>query len=153
MIKTRFMVLKMKDIIRTGAFILIGVVLLVALIWAVVPNRDGGGIAPSTGIGLAIGDFTPGTYTSYIILHNRPLTVSVTVDENSILDIGISELPQAVEVFYPLIRPTMVSLSQEIISTQSTHIYPELASKHTTGILLEAVNNALAQAKAPVAMY
>ena len=145
MVKTRFMVFRMKDIIRMGVFILVGVILLITLIWAVIPNRPRDTQSASN----IVGDFMPGTYTSYIILHNRPLTVSVTVDENHILDIGISEVPQAVEVFYPLIRPTMVNLSQEIIERQSTDIYAPLETMHTTAVLLEAINTALLQAKQP----
>jgi uncharacterized protein with FMN-binding domain len=132
----------MKDIIRTGIFVLIGIILLVALIWAIMPR---GG--PEAAIGADFGNFIPGTYTSYIILHNRPVGISVTVDEDRILDIVLSEMDEAVEVFYPLIRPTMVNLSAQVISTQSTEIQAPPETLHTTRILLDAINLAIYQAQ------
>jgi uncharacterized protein with FMN-binding domain len=135
----------MKDIIRTGIFILIGVILLVALIWAVMPNRGPEGTAEM----FEPGSFVPGTYTSYIILHNRPVSISVTVDDGAILDIAISDMAESLEVFYPLIRPTMAELSQKVIDTQSTNIETGIKTQYTSRILLDAINMALHQALVP----
>jgi len=96
-----------------------------------------------------MGAFVPGTYTSYIIIHNQPITVSVTVDEDEIIDITLSELAQSQEVFYPLIRPTMAQLSQQVLSNQSTNIEAPTEAAITSRILLDAINNALLQAKIP----
>ena len=144
MVKSRFVVLRMKDIIRTGIFILIGIALLVALIWAIMPNRT-----PEHGVSATFGSFVPGTYSSYIILHNRPVSITVTVDEEEILDISISELGEVVEVFYPLIRPTMATLSHQVLTTQNTNVQAPLETQHTSRILLDAINMALYQAQAP----
>ena len=143
MIKTRFVVLRMKDIIRTGIFILIGAILLIALIWAVMPSRSAG-----SGSEFDTGSFVPGTYSSYIILHSRPVSISVTVDDSRILDIAISDMDQSLEVFYPLIRPTMAELSQKVLTTQSTNIEAKLETQYTSKILLDAINMALYQALA-----
>ena len=144
MIKARFVVLRMKDIVRTGIFILIGVVLLIALIWAVMPSRNAG---DGTNM-YDTGSFIPGTYTSYIILHNRPVSISVTVDDSHILDIAISDMDQSLEVFYPLIRPTMDELSQKVLTTQSTNIEARLETQYTSRILLDPINMALFEALA-----
>ena len=139
MVKSRFVVLQMKDIIRMGIFIAIGIILLVVLIWAIMPGRSAGG-------DVAVGNFVPGTYTSYIIIHNQPIVVSVTVDEDSILDITLSEMAESQEVFYPLIRPTMATLSRRVIDAQSTNVEAPLEAAITSRILLDAINNALLQA-------
>ncbi|MCL2573378.1 MAG: FMN-binding protein [Defluviitaleaceae bacterium] len=140
MVKSRFVVLQMKDIVRTGIFVVIGLVLLIALIWAIMPR--------SSNTDMGARNFIPGTYTSYIIIHNRPIGVLVTVDENKIIDITLSEMAESQEVFYPLIRPTMATLSQEVISKQSTNIEGPADAAVTSRILLDAINNALAQASA-----
>ena len=142
MVKSRFVVLRMKDIIRTGIFVIVGIILLIVLIRAIMPNNTAGGAA-------AFGAFIPGTYTSYIIIHNQPISVSVTVDDEQIIDIVLSEMAESQEVFYPLIRPTMAQLSRQIIDTQSTNIQPPLEAAMTSRILLDAINNALEQAAAP----
>ena len=145
MVKSRFVVLQMKDIIRTGIFALIGIILLIVLIWAVVPRGGPAGEA-------AFGTFLPGTYTSYIIIHNQPISVSVTVDEDSIIYIALSEMAETQEVFYPLIRPTMAVLSQQVIDRQSTNIEAPVHAAMTSRILLDAINNALMQAVAQADM-
>jgi len=144
MAKSRFVVLRMKDIIRTGIFVLIGIVLLVALIWAIMPRGGSSNDAMQS----TYGNFIPGEYTAYIILHNRPVSVTVTVDENNILAIALSEMEAVIEVFYPLMRPTMTEISQSVIATQSTAFEPSLETMHTSRILLDAIELALYQAQA-----
>ena len=145
MAKSRFVVLRMKDIIRTGIFVVIGIILLVALIWAIMPRGSGSG---STDVMQSFGSFVPGEYTAYIILHNRPVSVTVTVDEDNILAIALSEMAEAIEVFYPLMRPTMTEISQSVISTQSTAFEPSIENMHTSRVLLDAIELALYQAQA-----
>ena len=140
MVKSRFVVLQMKDIVRTGIFVIIGLVLLIVLIWAIMPRGSGSD--------MGFRNFIPGTYTSYIIIHNRPIGVSVTVDDSKIIDISLSEMAESQEVFYPLIRPTMATLSQEVISRQTTDIETPIEAAITSRILLDAINNALMQASA-----
>ena len=142
MVKTRIILLQMKQIIRTAIFAAIGLALIIFLIWAIIPS---GGTAGSDA--RAEGPFVPGSYTSYIIIHNRPISVVVTVDEEYIVSIELSEMGETQEVFYPLIRPTMETLSQEIIRYQTTDINAPLEVSVTSRILLDAVNSALMQAK------
>ena len=139
MVKSRFVVLQMKDIIRTGIFALIGLVLLIVLIWAILPR--GGATIEDT-----FGTFVPGVYTSYIVIHNRPITVTVTVDEEAILDIALSDMAESQAVFYPLIQPTMATLTQQVIARQSTEIEAPIETAMTSRILLDAINSALLQA-------
>jgi len=139
MVKSRFVVLQMKDIVRTGIFAIIGLILLIVLIWAILPRGE-------TTLEAAFGTFMPGTYTSYIVIHNQPISVSVTVDEESIIDIVLSEMAETQAVFYPLIQPTMAQLSQRVIDTQSTQIEAPIETAMTSRILLDAINNALTQA-------
>jgi uncharacterized protein with FMN-binding domain len=70
------------------------------------------------------------------------------VDDSAILDIAISEMDQSLEVFYPLIRPTMAELSQKVLTTQSTNIEASVETQYTSRILLDAINMALFQALA-----
>ena len=141
MIRSRFLVLQMKDIIRTGIFILIGIILLIALIWAIMPRGTTSGESAFTG------SFVPGTYTAYIVIHNRPIGVSVTVDEEKIVDITLSDMAASQEVFYPLIRPTMAALSQKVLYAQSTDVEAPMDTAVTSRILLDAINAALTQAQ------
>ena len=101
MVRSRFVVLKMKDIIRMGIFVLLGIALLIALLFAIMPS--------SPNVQEVTSRFAPGTYTAYIILHNQPVAVAVTVCDEQILDIALSDFGGSLEVFFPLIPPTMAS--------------------------------------------
>jgi len=130
----------MKDIIRTAIFAAIALAVIIFLLWVIIPS---GGASEAR----IEGPFVPGSYTSYIIIHNRPISVVVTVDEESILSIELLNMAETQEVFFPLIRPTMESLSHQIIRYQSTDITPPLEVSVTSRILLDAVNTAILQAK------
>ncbi|MCL2170817.1 MAG: hypothetical protein FWB71_01590 [Defluviitaleaceae bacterium] len=140
--KTRIVVLQMKDIVRTAIIAAVGLALVILLIWAIVPSRGTQQEAQ------AMGAFVPGSYTAYIVIHNRPISVVVTVDEDSILNVELLNMAETQEVFYPLLRPTMERLSAEIVRYQSTEISAPLEISVTSRILLDAVNHALNQAKA-----
>jgi uncharacterized protein with FMN-binding domain len=134
---SRFIVLKLSHITRTAVIALIGLIAIIALIIAVLPKR-------SPGSGASI--YNPGTYTAHIILNNRPVSVSVTVDAHEITSIEMSDMEASLEIFYPLFRPTMEELSREIIQKQTTNVQTSAESMHTSRILLDAVNYALGQA-------
>ena len=140
MVKTRIVVLQMKDIIRTAIFAAIGLAVIIFLIWLIIPSG-------STNDARVEGPFVPGSYTAYIVIHNRPISVVVTVDEEAITSIELLNMAETHDVFYPLIRPTMESLSTQIIRYQSTDITAPLEASVTSRILLDAVNTALMQAK------
>jgi len=137
MVKTRFMVFQLKQIIRMGIFVLIGLVILIMLITFLTPRRNN----QSTAL------FVPGTYTSQIILHNRPVLVEVTVTRDQIVSVELTNMLESQEVFYPLFRPTMDELSREIVRYQSTGAVTVADSAPVTGkILIDAVDAALAKA-------
>ena len=136
---TRFLVLQMKDVIRIGAIVLAGLVLIVLALIFLVPGRRGGA-DPSTDM------FVPGTYASTIKLNNKPVEVRVTVSENEILDIYMSDMAEIQRVFYPLFEPRMYDLANEILRHQSAFIYPATDYPVTTHILQTAVQAALEMA-------
>lgn len=141
--KTRIVVLQMSQIIRTAIFVAIGLAIIITLIWLIMPNSN----ASSEGYSPAHGAvYTPGTYTAYIILHNQPISVSVSVSENEILAIELAEIGAIQEVFYPLFKPTMYNISRDVIRYQSTEIQTSAEIQFTTQILLDAINSALMQA-------
>jgi uncharacterized protein with FMN-binding domain len=137
---TKFIVLQLKQIIRTGIFALIGIAAIIALILIVVPKGHKEA-AESASVA-----YKPGVYSARIILHNRPVSVNVTVNESEIVSVELAELSATQEVFYPLFKPTMETLSHEIVDKQTTAIIPPEDAEYTGRILLDAVDSALAKA-------
>ena len=138
MVGTRFIVVKLKDVIRYGLIALAGLALVIALIIAILPKRG----EPASG-----GQFNPGTYGVNIILNNKPVELTVRVNESEIEEIALAEMAEAHEVFYPLFRPTLEALSAEIIRTQSTdELVMDMGNMYTSRVLIDAVDAALLKA-------
>ena len=132
----KIFVLQLKDLIRTGLFILAGLLLIFLLVWAMLPKKEAATAAV----------YAPGTYTAQIILHSKPVNVEVTVSEHAIMGISLTGMEEAQDLFYPLFKPTMTRLSKEIVQQQSTNIPTTADSAITSNILLQAIRAALAQA-------
>lgn len=137
---TKIIVLHMKQIIKSFIFTLAGLILIGILIFMFIPKNKPNDKKTSS-------IYIPGSYSSEIILHNKPVKVEVNVDENKILAIKLENINEAQEVFYPLFKPAMEMLSREIIQYQSLDI-PTANDYAVTGkILLSAVDNALSKAR------
>ena len=137
---TKIIVLHMKQIIKSCLFALIGLIIIGILIFFFIPKNKNEKIKTS-----AI--YIPGTYFSQIILHNKPVNVEVSVNENEIVSIKLDDINDTQEVFYPLFKPAMEMLSREIIHYQSVNI-PTINDYAVTGkILISAVDNALQKAR------
>lgn len=163
---TEIVVLQLRAVIKTALFAVIGLILIIALI-VLLFSKDNN-IAPTNSaietertttmveLELELEHSTPktnvakyvaGTYSAQIILHNHPVDIFVTVDDQAITDVTLAQMPESEELFYPLFRPTMTLLSEEIVKTQSTDILLTNETAHTSKVLLSAVEAALEKAQ------
>ena len=91
--------------------------------------------------------YTPGVYTSSIMMDQSSMDVQVVVDENNIKSISIINLDETMETMYPLMKPTLDELSKQIIRNQSIdNITYSQNNQYTSMLLLDAVKNALEKA-------
>ncbi len=137
--KTKIVVLRMKEVIYTGIFIGLALLLLILCFIMFRPAKKA---APSASL------YIPGLYTASLTLGNEQVNVEVTVDSDQILDMSLVHLNEAVSTMYPLMQPSMEELAPQIISTQSTEnlTFPE-SSRYTCSALLKAVDTALLKAR------
>ena len=140
---TKIMVLQMKDLIRVGAIVVAGLVLVVL---ALVLLLGRGGDRPQEHG--AEGIFIPGVYSSTIILNDKPVEVRVTVSEDEILNVYMTDMAEIQRVFFPLFEPRMYDLATEVLRNQTVSFYPSTDYPVTTGILQRAVEAALEMAAA-----
>lgn len=134
---TKIVVIKLKEVIKTGVLAFIGLLIICLIIYLFIPKNNN----------MAQATYNPGTYASEIILHNNPVLVEVTVSSNEILNIELLNMNETQEVFYPLFGASMEELTTQIIHTQETNIYSSADTSTTNEILIKAVENALNQAK------
>lgn len=139
--KTKIVVLHMKEVIYTGIFLVLAVVLAVVLF--LMFGRGGRADTASADV-----LYHAGVYTSPITLNDNTFDVEVTVDEDHINSISLVNLSETTTAMYPLMEPALEALSSQICSSQSTEnvTYSE-ENKYTSMLLLDAINDALDKAK------
>lgn len=137
--KTKIIVLRMKEIIYTGIFLGLAVLLIALCLIMFRPKKDEETQAAS---------YIPGVYTASLNLGSQNVNVQVSVDSNAIKSISLVPLSEAVTTMYPLMEPALEELSDQIISTQSLENLTYSSQSHyTSAALLGAIERALEKAK------
>ena len=137
--KTKIIVLRMKEIIYTGIFLGLAVLLIALCLIMFRPKKDEETQAAS---------YIPGVYTASLNLGSQDVHVQVAVDSNAITSISLVPLNEAVTTMYPLMEPALEELSDQIISTQSLENLTYSSQSHyTSTALLGAIERALEKAK------
>lgn len=157
--KTKIVVLHMKEIIYTGIFLALGILLIIFLIILFVPDKNEEASTPTptnteesdTESNLTVDStslYIPGIYNTEILLNDQAINVEVIVDQSGISSINMVNISTAVTTMYPLLQPSFDALSAQIIETQSLENinYPQ-ESKYTTLVLLEAIRKSLDKAQ------
>ena len=139
--KTKIVVLHTKEVIYTGIFVVLAVVLAVLLFLMFGKNKNAD---PASADAI----YHAGVYTSPITLNDNTFDVEVTVDENHINSISLVNLSETTTAMYPLVEPALDALSSQIYTSQSTEniTYSE-ENKYTSMLLLEAIDSALEKAR------
>ena len=140
--KTKIVVLHMKEVIYTGIFLVLAVVLSVVLF---LMFGKGNKVDPASADAI----YHAGVYTTPITLNDNTFDVEVTVDEDHINSISLVNLSETTTAMYPLMEPALEALSSQICASQSTEniTYSE-ENKYTSMLLLDAINQALDKARA-----
>lgn len=137
--KTKIVVLHMKEIIYTAIFAILGILLLVLLGFMFFPNSERSSEAVS---------YRPGVYTSTFSINNTALEVEVSVDSSHINSIRFNNLTESVAAMYPLMQPTMESISKQIYEAQSLDkVSYSDENAYTSQLVLKAIEEALEKAQ------
>ena len=153
--KTKIVVLRMKELIYTGIFAVLGIVLVVMLVMMFTSKGNDASAedtpteTPSTDSVTTSSDalYIPGIYTTELVLGGESVDVEVIVDKDSITSIRMVNLNEAVTTMYPLLQPTLDSICSQVYETQSLEDITYTAdSKYTSLVLLEAIKSSLDKA-------
>lgn len=137
--QTKIVVIKAKEIIYTGIFLVLGILLIVLLISMFGKEKDKKAQTTSK--------YNPGVYSSTITLGENTLNVSVSVDEDTISGVDIENLDEAVTTMYPLLEPALNEINEQISVVESVDdITYSKDNQYTYIILNQAIKNALEQA-------
>ncbi|MCL2050957.1 MAG: hypothetical protein FWG91_04445 [Lachnospiraceae bacterium] len=143
--KTKIVVLHLKELIYTGIFAVLGILFIILLIIMFLPDKDE---AQNAGVGDKV-TYTPGIYTTSLLLNDNVLDIQVTVDEYRINDVAIVNLDEAIATMFPLIEPAFDTIAAQIREKQSTdNISYSNENKYTSTVLLNAIKASLEKAVA-----
>ncbi len=163
--KTKIVVLHKKEVIYTGIFALLGILLLVLLISMFMPGDSSPEVpetppfstpetspdfSPQPGVTYAPSSrYQPGVYTTEILLGNQSVDLEVTVNQYSVTSINMLNPDEAVTTMYPLLMPTFDYISSQVCEMQTTEGISYTAErKYTSLVLLEAIESILEKASA-----
>ena len=162
--KTKIVVLRMKELIYTGIFVALGILLIILLIIMFLPGKetlsssdtaitDG----PTSGTPASSSDVTaastttayiPGIYTTSLVLNDQSIDVVVIVDQSSITSVRLVNLSETITTMYPLLEPTFQNLCTQVYEKQTVEgVTYETENKYTSLVLLEAIRNSLDKAQ------
>ena len=92
--------------------------------------------------------YSPGVYTSSILLNGTPIDIQVTVDSDNINNIEMVNLSESVQTMYPMLNSSFDEIKAAVNNNGSTdNITYNAGSKYTATMLLSAIDSALAKAR------
>ncbi len=138
--KTKIVVLHMKEIIYTGIFLALGILLIILLLFMF---RSG----KTSDKDNSLQKYDPGLYTSTLTLNNTALEVEVSVDSTHIQSVRFSNLDESITTAYPLIQPALEEIADQIYTSHSLdEITLSSEMPYTSQLILEAVLEAVEKA-------
>ena len=140
--KTKIVVLRAKELIYTGIFIALGILLIVLLICMFAPKNKTAKVESQAS------KYMPGVYTSSLSLGSQAVDVEVVVDSASIKSVRLVNREESVAAMYPLMEPAMENLEEQILENQGlSGLSYDQSSQYTSMALTEAIGNALEKAE------
>ena len=140
--KTKIVVLRKKELLVAVAAVILAILLIILFVGMLLPDKKSKEDADPTA------KYKPGVYTSSIQLNDTTFDVEVAVDENHINSVSLVNMEESVATMYPLIKPAMEDLGQQIVSAQSAEsVTYSIDNQYTSIVLHRAILDALSQAE------
>ena len=130
---TKFVVVKMKELVKTAVFAVLGVIILFGLIWFFLNLGNDANAAT----------YRDGTYHTQVKLHDEWAMVSVTIQDGWIQGVSISETSESARVFYPLLDSAVQEVAKEVVKKQSLEIGVSPQNAYSAQVILEGVARGL----------
>lgn len=139
--KTKIVVFKAKELIYTGIFILLGILLILLLIFMFAPSGEHGKSKKTSG-------YIEGVYSSPLKLGDNELELHVTVKDGKPQSAALKHLNKTIKTMYPLVEPSLEEINKQLPNVKSVDdIKFEGQNQYTNTILKQAIKNALKKAE------
>ncbi len=144
MSNTKIVVVRLKELVLTAAFVLAGIAMLV--LFLLLSSLKGGSTQVSDTPASAL--YYPGVYTSSMTLNDTTIHLELVCDKNHIRSVRLIHLDEAVETMYPLLSPALSDLELQLandIPLQELTLTE--GSRYTQTLLLEVIEQTLNKAE------
>lgn len=143
--KTKIVVLHLKEVIYTGIFAALAILLIIVLVIMFAPGKEKN--TQEATVDSPASMYVPGVYTTTLNIGDSNLDIAVTVDDTRINSVELINLSEAVTTMYPLIQPSFEDIASQIMENQSLEqiTYPD-ESHYTSLVLLDAIRSSLERA-------
>ncbi|MCD8380158.1 MAG: hypothetical protein LUC95_07585 [Lachnospiraceae bacterium] len=159
--RTKIVVLHMKEVIYTGIFIFLGIVLIVLLAIMFKPGRemDAGESASRTEqsdgtdgsnseAALETAAYLPGIYSVSLDLSGSTMEMQVIIENDGISNVSFTYLDDTIQTMYPLFEPVLEDIASQLQEGVALEdVTYEESQKYTATVLLNALNEVLESAK------
>ena len=150
--KTKIVVLRLKEVVYTSVFVLLGIIVVIVLVTVFFPGNKNestnvlsdNSLSDNATNSIA---YIPGTYSTSLILNDMAANIEIIVDESHISSVRFVELDEVLKTKYPLLEPALMDISDQIIETQSLEniVYSD-DMRYTATLLISAIESALEEA-------
>lgn len=139
--KTKIVVFKAKELIYTGIFVLLGILLILLLIFMFAPSKEP---AEST----ETSSYAEGVYSSPLTLGENELELQVTVKNGKPQSVALKHLDKTIKTMYPLVEPSLNEINKQLPEVENIDdIQFDDQSQYTNTILMQTIKNALKKAQ------
>ena len=155
--RSRLLVFKLKEVIYTAIFIILGIILLIVLFnmfnsskknTSPTSKQTSSTTYNSSDNKTDVATYTPGIYTTSLELNNQYVNIEVTVDDHMVKNITLNNLSDTTAVMYPLLEPSVEYIVTELHKgTPLTEIECDDSNRYTHMILTDAISTLLKEAK------
>lgn len=147
MSKTKIFVIKLKELITTAVFVLLGLLVLLLILIFLLSGKNQGGSA-DTPSATETSLYHAGVYTSVLTLNDMALNLEIVCDANHINSVRLINLDESVTTMYPLLHPALKELELQLsLDVPPEEIILTESSRYTQTLLLEAIEHTLEKAR------
>lgn len=135
---SKFIVVKLRELIKTIIFAVLGVIILIGLITFFL--RMGNDAQTSM--------YRDGTYEATLDLGRECAAIEVEIQDGRIAGLDMTQSNESVAVMYPMAQTALKEIGEQVVQTQSTADM-DISKQHTytAKVLLAAIEDCLEQAK------
>lgn len=151
MSRTRIVIFQLKEIVYTAIFVGLGILLLILLFFMFWPGKGKESAKTSTSSTTESSDqkqvYKAGVYNSELSLGDTTINLQVALDTDRVKSVEIVNLEESVETMYPLIKPAVQEISDQLVQNISPEeVILSEDSPYTSQLILDKVSEIMSQA-------